>query len=97
MDATQAYEALANARDSHGRLTARSLDLLAIEDADKRDAFVVEQKALPHVQQTVITCMVRAPPQALSEIQGSFAQESIRKDREEPSSMSSLIVGTEAG
>ena len=57
----QACEMLTAARDNGTPLSARSLDLLAIEDADSRFAYVEAVKEQPHRQDTVITCMSTMP------------------------------------
>jgi len=57
VSAAAAAEALAQARDNGARLSARSMDLLALEDDAQREEYVRAQRGAPLTQQTVITCM----------------------------------------
>eukprot|EP00640_Fibrocapsa_japonica_P000784 CAMPEP_0113937780 /NCGR_PEP_ID=MMETSP1339-20121228/4326_1 /TAXON_ID=94617 /ORGANISM="Fibrocapsa japonica" /LENGTH=585 /DNA_ID=CAMNT_0000940679 /DNA_START=147 /DNA_END=1904 /DNA_ORIENTATION=- /assembly_acc=CAM_ASM_000762 len=57
VDVPSAVDLLSSARDNGTRLSARSMDLLAIEDEAQRTEYVQAQKNLPHIQQTVVTCM----------------------------------------
>jgi len=52
-----AVDLLASARDNGTRLSARSMDFLALEDDLQREEYVASQKNVPLTQQTVITCM----------------------------------------
>lgn len=79
-----AFETLANMRDSGVMLTSRSMDFLSIEEGhdelQRQEAFVNAHVKAPLVQQTTITCM-----------------SSLRKNIDEWDAVSSLYLGTEAG
>eukprot|EP00756_Hemistasia_phaeocysticola_P002698 Hpha_TRINITY_DN11831_c1_g1::TRINITY_DN11831_c1_g1_i1::g.2138::m.2138/K16746/BBS1; Bardet-Biedl syndrome 1 protein len=73
-----AVDSLEQAKDNGVQLSGRSMELLSLETEDERERFVSDNKSLPLLQQTVITCMT-----------------AVRKDKEEVTGVSFLVVGTE--
>lgn len=57
IDASQAVDALNEARDNGVCLSSRSMVLLALTDAVAQASFIDEHKNQPLVQQTVVACM----------------------------------------
>lgn len=57
MDAETAYSNLMQARESGIFLTARSLDLILLEEPSRRAEYVDEVKGVQFAQQTLITCL----------------------------------------
>jgi Bardet-Biedl syndrome 1 protein len=57
MNATTAVKQLCEARDAGTRLSARSLDLIALESEAARTAYVNDMKDILYTQSTLITCM----------------------------------------
>jgi hypothetical protein len=57
MNASTAVKQLCDARDAGTRLSARSLDLIALESETARSAYVNEMKDILYTQSTLITCM----------------------------------------
>jgi len=77
----QAVDDLENAKENGVALTARSLDLLSLEDdPEQQAAFIQEHRNNPLIQQTVIVAMTV-----------------LRKDKDEPGAIGCLIIGTETG
>ena len=57
MDVETAFDNLTQARESGVFLTARSLDLLLMEDSTVRAEYVSDMCGVPYSQQTIITCL----------------------------------------
>lgn len=77
----RACDSLLSARENGVTLSPRSLDLIAAESVDARNAFLSELKDIPvTAQATLITCM-----------------EMLKKDSENADALSMLVVGTESG
>lgn len=86
VDIPGAIQRLIAARDSGVVLTARSADLIGMDDESeagvaKRTSFVNDMNVVvPYVQQTLITCM-----------------DVLKKDSDDSDAISLLVVGTESG
>mmetsp|Transcript_76152 Transcript_76152/g.174445 ORF Transcript_76152/g.174445 Transcript_76152/m.174445 type:complete len:608 (-) Transcript_76152:73-1896(-) len=57
MDYSHAVQRLGDARQDGIPLSSRSVELLALEDSDQQREFVEQNKSVPLVQHTSITCM----------------------------------------
>jgi Bardet-Biedl syndrome 1 protein len=81
VDVGLAVETLASFRDSGIMLTPRSMDLIGLDDNERRAMFIADYKDAPITgQTTMITCM-----------------DQMKKDTDGVDAISILIVGTESG